>query len=113
MYSDLPESECLVLVEKIMEEPIPHIQKFGEDRILVLHDTSASNEILILIYFSNEKTCDVSFLKNEIIHHSQSNISTSLNYLEKKRYILRNNGKVYLTKIGEKHIIDVMKKLND
>jgi len=112
-YSTLSESECLLLVDRIMKEPIPHIQRFGKNDVLVLHTTSASNEILILIYFSEEKSYEENYLKNKIKHHSRSNITTSLNNLEKKRFIFRNDGIVYLTKTGEKYIIDVLEKLKN
>jgi len=109
-FSDLSLEECLKLIEPVVEELVPHIQKFGDD-FLVLHHLSASNEILTLLFYSNDKKIEEKKLKTSIKYHSQSNITTSLNNLEKKRYIFRKNSFCHITNLGEKYIINVLKNI--
>lgn len=111
-YSDLKISDCVKLTDNLMAEPEPIIQNFGED-ILVLHSTSAFNELLITLFYSENKTCDLNVLKDSLKHHSKSNISTSLRNLEKKRYIYRKNSIVFISRAGEKYIQELFEMLNN
>ncbi len=77
IYSSLDIKECISLINVLIEEPLPHIEKF-DDEILVLHELSASNEILTILLFSESNNKDVTLLKSSIKHHSKSNLSTSV-----------------------------------
>ena len=109
-FSNLSLEECLKLIEPVIEEPVAHIQQFGDD-FLVLHHLSASNEILTLLFYSIDRKIEDKKLKTSIKNQSQSNIATSLNNLKKKRYIFQKNGFYHITNLGEKHIINILKNI--
>lgn len=110
LYSSLRTDETIKVIDNLLGDPFPYIEKF-DDKILVLHELSATNEILTILLFAESNKMDITELKNSIKLHSNSNIITSLRNLEKKRLIYRNNGNCYLTNKGKKKIIEFLKTL--
>jgi len=110
LYSSFNIDETILIIEDILGDISPFIERFDED-FLVLHQFSAANEILTILLFSDENKIDISNLKKSIKLHSNANIATSLRNLEKNRLIYRKNGLCYLSLKGKKKIVDFLKKI--
>ncbi|MHA2246597.1 MAG: hypothetical protein ACXADY_16765 [Candidatus Hodarchaeales archaeon] len=105
-FSDIPMEKSLDLINEIMELPTPVIQRFDK-KILVLREFSASKEIMIILFYSENNQQDEKELKEMIVDHSShslQNVITSLNNLEKKKLLFRDKGICYLTDKGKKQV---------
>ncbi len=109
LYSPLNSDQNLELINSINSEPIPFIEKFDNKNFVSL-DLSAANEILTLLLFEENGMTDINTLKSSIKLHTNSNINTSLRRLEEKRYVIRNNEKIYITTKGRNMIEKVLAK---
>lgn len=107
-YSDLEPEDCLNLIESILELPVPIIQRFGEE-IIILEDMSARNQLLVTLYFTKTKQMETNRLVNMINDKKPNNVKVSLNNCMKSKLIYEKDGISYLTRKGEHSIIKTMR----
>lgn len=104
LYSTLDPQKIEEILCGLIEKKVPIIEEVSGDVIVLEEGLSATDEILLILYYSYPKNVELKNLKKWIKYQSSENILTSAKNLDKKRLIHYKNKECKLTKKGIKFV---------